>query len=183
MSIYEIITILISFFSIFVSIAAVFVAYIPYRKKIIFKVRLNPFIKDKDDFEIEFLIINKSDKDLFIKALGATKSLDLQVFDKKAYPKKIKSNSSRDFSINNSFLKFEIFNISKDNKPPKYIKFYFIDSIRNTIASKVKYKDYINVSEIYRLRKLQEEGHIKEDIVNPLAKEMLYFLNKNKSSR
>ena len=187
MSIYEIFTLIISFFSIIVSLVAVIIAYLPYSKKIIFKVKLNPFNSSNDGFEIRFLIINKTNKDLIIESLSAIKILSIQILDKEDFPNLVKTNTSEIFSINNSKLKFDsapLFNkklIEKKEKNLKYIIFYIRDSVRDLITYKMKMKDYVNACRIFELNKnIKEHGSDLETDIK-LLEELLYYSKKNKS--
>jgi len=187
MSIYEILTLIISFFSIIFSLFAVIVAYLPYCKKIVFKVSLNPFTQSDDGFEINFLIINKTNKDLIIESLTAYKVLSIQIFDKKDFPNKISANSNERFSINTSKLQFnsiQVFSkaiIEEKEKNLKYIKFCIINSIRESIIYKMKIKDYINACRIYELHKKNEEGNGDLESNIKLHDEFLFYSKKNKS--
>ena len=56
---YEIYSIIISCFSALISVTAALAAFLPYiLYKVKFKVTFNPFVKDKEDFDIKFSIIN-----------------------------------------------------------------------------------------------------------------------------
>lgn len=187
MSIYEILTLIISFFSIIFSLFAVIIAYLPYSRKIIFKVSLNPFTKTDDGFEINFLIINKTNKDLIIESLNAYKVISIQIFNKEDFPSKVAANSNERFSISSSKLKFDslqIFDektIGEKEKNLKYIKFCIINSIRESVIYKMRIKDYINACRIYELHKKNEEGNGDLESNIQLRDEFLYYGKKNKS--
>lgn len=188
MSIYEIFTIIISFFSIIISLVAVVIAYLPYAKKIIFKVDLFPFKYTNGGFEIRFLIINKTNKDLIVTALCASKILSIQAFDKKDYPSIVKSNNHVIFSIDSSKLKFDTMSnileketIDKSEKKVKYINFYIKNSVRDSITYKMRIKDYENACKLFELsnKNKNKPTTLEEDL--ELSKEFLYYCRKNKS--
>ncbi|MDE7328477.1 MAG: hypothetical protein K2N57_01855 [Clostridia bacterium] len=187
MSLYEILTLVISFFSIIVSFIAVIIAYLPYSKKIVFKVILNPFVSSSDGFEIRFLIINKTNKDLIIEGFSAIKLLSIQIFDKNDFPNLVKANSSERFAINSSKLKFSsipLFNdelIEKKEKNLKHIKFCIVNSVRDSITYKLRMRDFINACRIYKLHKKIEENKNDSDSIIKLQKEMSYYGKRNKS--
>ncbi|MCH5148824.1 MAG: hypothetical protein J1G05_05645 [Clostridiales bacterium] len=187
MDIYQILTLIISFLSIIISFIAVIIAYLPYAKKIVFKVSLNPFTKSDDGIEICFLIVNKTNKDLIVESLNAIKILSVQIFDKEDFPHLVKANDSEMFSINSSKLKFnsiQVFNeeiIEEKEKHLKYIKFCILNSIRESITYKMRIKDYINACNIYELYKKNREGECDLESDIKLHNEILYFGKKNKS--
>lgn len=190
MSIYEILTLIISFFSIIFSLFAVIVAYLPYSKKIVFKVSLNPFARYDDGFEIDFLIINKTNKDLIIQSLTANKKLYFQIFSEDDYPHEVKPNTHAMFSINSSKLKFDslpIFNKmvidrnEKLRKNIKYIEFSIVNSVREAIKYKIRIEDYINACRIYELSKKNKDGTGDLESTIKLRDEFLYYCKKNKS--
>ncbi len=187
MSTYEILTLIISSLSIVFALFAVIVAYLPYSKKIVFKVSLNPFTKTDDGFEINFLIINKTNKDLIIDSLTAYKILSIQIFDKEDFPDKVTATSNERFSISSSKLKFDsikVFDeetIAKYEKNLKYIKFCIINSIRESIIYKMRIKDFINACNIYELYKKNEEGTGDLESNIKLHDEIIYYNKKNKS--
>ena len=187
MSIYEILTLIISFFSIIFSLFAVIVAYLPYSKKIVFKVSLNPFTRSDDGFEIDFLIINKTNKDLIVESLTAYKLLSIQIFDKEDFPNNVTANSNARFSIYSSKLKFnsiQIFSeklIEEKEKNIKYIKFCIINSVRESIIYKMRIKDYANACRIFELYKKNREGTGDLESNLQLRDEILYYNKKNKS--
>ena len=187
MDTYQILTLIISLLSIIVSLVAVIIAYLPYSKRIIFEVSLNPFNRSDDGFEICFLIINKTSKDLIIESLSAFKILSVQIFDKEDFPHLVKANDNERFSINSSKLKFnsiQVFSekiIEEKEKHIKYIKFRIINSIRESITYKMRIKDYMNACNIYELHKKNKEGKGDLESNLKLSDEILYFGKKNKS--
>ena len=187
MDTYQILTLVISFLSIIISLGAVIIAYIPYSKKIIFKVSLNPFTQSDDGFKINFLIINNTNRDFIVESLSAIKIISFQMFDEVDFPHLVKANNSEIFSINSSKLKFDSFKAFKEEmvnekeKHVKYIKFCILNSIRETITNKMRIKDYNNACRIYELcKKIKED---KGDSVSSfeLINEIFYFNKKNKS--
>ena len=187
MNIYQILTLVISFFSVIISIIAVLIAYLPYSKKIIFSVSLNPFTKSDAGIEICFLIINKTNKDLIVESLTASKILSVQIFDKDDFTHLVKANDSERFSINSSKLKFNFLHgfydksVVEKEKHLKYIKFCILNSVRESITYKMRLKDYNNACRMYELYRKNREG--KGDLAShfELHNEILYFFKKNKS--
>ena len=186
MDTYQILTLIVSLLSITISLGAVIIAYLPYSKKIIFKVSLNPFTKLEEGFNIDFLIINKTNKDLNVESLSACKIISFQLFDDADFPHLIKANNSEMFSINSSKLKFDSFKLFEEDmvnekeKNAKYIKFYILNSIRETITYKMRIKDYMNACKIFELyKKIKEDDGDLESRVK-LFNEIIYFHEKNK---
>ena len=187
MNVYQVLTLIMSFLSIIISLFAVGVAYLPYSKRIVFRVSLNPFTHSKDGIEICFSIINKTNKDLLIKSLTAIKIISVQIFDEKDYPHLVKANDSEIFRINTSKLKFDsIPALSQEmtdekEKNLKYIKFSILNSIRESITYKMRVKDYINACRIYELHRKSEEGEDDLKSAMQFHDEVMYFFKKNKS--
>ena len=185
MSGYEIATIVVSILSILMSLLAVLVSLIPYRNKIHFRVSINPF--DKKELQIKFLIINHSDKDFYISKLYAIKGIDIQIFNEKDYITKIKSNSSSTFSINFDSLKFDSFKL-KDKliktgiKIPqsKFISFCVVDSVLKKRFYKMRYNDFLNITELFKLFEKARNKNLKEPDFERFAIELSYYIKKNK---
>ena len=111
--------------------------------------------------------------------------MDLQIFEEKNYPKVIKANSSAIFTINNSKLNFSSVQVSKfmkftKIKPPKYINFYFIDSVRKERLCKIRYKDYENICEYFKVAQKLRTDTLKEEDVDKALKVLNYFFKRNK---
>lgn len=188
MSSYEIITIIVSCLSALISIAAMLATYLPYIVyKIKFEVSLTPYVVNKDDFDIRFEIINKRKEDLHLECLCARKEWDLQAFSDKDYPKIIKANSSKIFTISNAKLKFDTSRLSdyikseRKKKLPKYIVFYFIDSIRKEHSYKIRYKDYLNLKEFFELNRKLQDKTITPSEIERYVLVMGYAIKKNKA--
>ncbi len=185
MSGYEIATIIISIFSIGMSMLAIFVSLIPYKNKIFFKVEINPF--ERDGLKIKFMIINKSNNEFCISKLFVRKGVEVQIFEEEDYIKKVMPNSSEIFFIDLEKLKFDSVNFKeifkdKNIKFPKVknVEFCVIDSVMKCRTFKIRIRDFLNFIEINNIAKKIDNRELTEEDAEQFVKEISYYTYKNK---